>query len=101
MLLNVQEAGLKRILSPINWETVNIINDNSSSFPDICKDDISKIANYMTELRNVDGHLFSTEPIKNETGLSLKQIEKIADRIVFAIVNNKIMGMPEKSRKKE
>ena len=23
MLLNVQEAGLKRILSPINWETVN------------------------------------------------------------------------------
>lgn len=22
MLLNVQEAGLKRILSPINWETV-------------------------------------------------------------------------------
>ena len=25
MLLNVQEAGLKRILSPINWETVNIM----------------------------------------------------------------------------
>ena len=80
---------------------MNIINDNSSSFSDICKDDISNIANYMTKLRNVDGHLFSTEPIKNETGLSLKQIEKIADRIVFAIVNNKIMCMPEKSRKME
>ena len=32
MLLNVQEAGLKRILSPINWETVNKMNDNTGVF---------------------------------------------------------------------
>ena len=33
MLLNVQEAGLKRILSPINWETV--IKYNYEIFKDI------------------------------------------------------------------
>lgn len=89
ILENLQNESLKKRIE-------NLINDNLSSFSDLSMDNISKVANYMTSLRNIDGHSFCTEPIQNKTGLSINQIETIADRIVYTIVNNNILGMSDK-----
>lgn len=67
-----------------------VLEDNNA-FPKVNSDNRSKIVSYLCNLRNIDSHRSANKKLENDTKLSLFELEDIATKMVYLIVDKEVL----------
>lgn len=94
--LNISLDRIKGVLDNLRYKSLKtrvkeFLENNLKEFPKVNSENINDVVNYLCGLRNIDSHKKANHELENKTKLKLFELERIATKIVYLIVDKYIL----------